>query len=129
MQKCKYLDDLGIPTSEYGTNFTSDDDPRQASWFEEQKEYGFDNRETWSLDRMFIEWIYTRVMMYKERAIINTKFHKISYKSNEITQAEAMDKILELSKLCLLSDDDELIYVNSREICDIWKELLPLMWW
>ena len=131
MQKCKYLDDLGIPINEYGTNFMPDDDSREKDWSKERKEYGFDNRETWNLNRIFIEWIYTRVKMYKEYTcrIINTNFHKITYKDNEITQAEAMDKILELSKLCLLSDDDELIYGNLREICDIWKELLPLMWW
>lgn len=26
MQKCKYLDDLGIPINEYGTNFITDDE-------------------------------------------------------------------------------------------------------
>ena len=58
MQKCKYLDDLGIPINEYGTNFMSNDDPREKGWSKERKEYGFDNRETWNLDRIFIEWIY-----------------------------------------------------------------------
>ena len=29
MQKCKYLDDLGLKIEEYGTNFTSNDDPRE----------------------------------------------------------------------------------------------------
>ena len=129
MQKCKYLDDLGIPINEYGTNFMSDDDPREKDWSEERKEYGFDNRETWNLDRIFIEWIYTRVMMYKEYTIVNTDFHKITYKDNKITQGQAIDKILELAKQSLLSNDEELFYENSREICDLWKEVLPCMWW
>lgn len=130
MQKCKYLDDLGIPINEYGTNFMSDDDPRKEDWSKERKEYGFDNRETWNLDRIFIEWIYTRVMMYKEYTIVATSFHKITYKGNEITQGQAMDKILELAKEILLDmDNNKLFYNNSREICDIWKEVLPYMWW
>ena len=97
MQKCKYLDDLGIPINEYGTNFMEDTDHRAGSWAKEREEYGFDNRETWNLDRIFIEWIYTRVLMYKEYTICNLDYHKFTYKDSEITQAEAIDKILELS--------------------------------
>lgn len=129
MQRCKYLDDLDIPIDEYGTNFMSDDDHRAESWSKEREEYGFDNRETWNLDRIFIEWIYTRVMMYREHSIVNTDFHKITYKDNKITQGQAIDKILELAKQSLLSNDEELFYENSREICDLWKEVLPYMWW
>ena len=29
MQKCKYLDDLGLKIEEYETNFMYDDDPRE----------------------------------------------------------------------------------------------------
>lgn len=130
MQKCKYLDDLGLKIEEYGTNFMPDDDPREENWSKERKEYGFDNRETWNLDRIFVEWIYTRVMMYKEYSCVDTSFHRISYKDSTITQGEAIDKILELSKEILLDmDNDELCYENSREICDLWKEVLPCMWW
>lgn len=135
MQKCKYLDDLGIPMNEYGTNFMSDDDHRAESWAKEREEYGFDNRETWNLDRIFIEWIYTRVLMYKEYSIVDLDYHKFPYKDLEITQAEAIDKILELSKEILLMDDyysiknSEKTINNQREICDLWKEVLPAMWW
>lgn len=130
MQKCKYLDDLGLKIKEYGTNFMDDDDPREENWAKEREEYGFDNRETWNLDRTFIEWIYTRVMMYKEYTCVDVDFHKFSYKDEAITQGEAMDRILDLAKQILLnSDNDELWYENSREICDLWKEVLPCMWW
>lgn len=130
MQKCKYLDDLNIPIDKYGTNFMPDDDWRASSWAEEREEYGFDNRETWNLDRIFIEWIYTRVMMYKEYSVVDMNYHKIKYKDTEITQGEAIDKILELAKEILLDvDNGEMFYDNSREICDIWKEVLPCMWW
>ena len=55
MQKCKYLDDLGLKIEEYGTNFISDDDSRKENWAIEREEYGFDGRETWNLDKIFIE--------------------------------------------------------------------------
>lgn len=130
MQKCKYLDDLGLKIEKYGTNFMSDDDPREESWSKERKEYGFDNRETWNLDRIFIEWIYTRVMMYKEYACVDTSFHKFSYKDEEITQGQAIDRILELSKEILIEPDNTQLWCeNIIEICDLWKEVLPYMWW
>jgi hypothetical protein len=84
------------------------------------------------MDRIFVEWIYTRVMMYKEVTIVDTSFHKIMYKEKEITHGEAIDKILELAKECLMHtdiDDEQLWYDNTREICDLWKEILPYMWW
>ena len=130
MQKCKYLEDLGLKTEQYGTNFMPDDDKRAKKWAKERKKYGFDNREIWNLDRTFIEWIYTRVKMYKEYATIDMNFHKVKYKDNMITQGEGIDKILELAKEILLDiENDELFYENVREICDLWKELLPYMWW
>ena len=131
MQKCKYLDDLNIPIHEYGTNFVSDyHDCRASSWFKEREEYGFDNRETWNLDRIFVEWIYTRLMMYKEYANIDMNYHKVLYKDEEMTQEQIINRILEISKEALLSyPDEELWYENIKEICDLWKEILPFMWW
>ena len=122
---------MGIPLTKYGTNFVSDNDKRAQKWKAEQEEYGFDNRETWNLDTTFIEWVYTRVMMFKECAdkTVDLSYHKIVYKGEEITQIQAMDKLLELAKQYLTNDDDELRYSNAREICDLWKELMPYMWW
>ena len=42
-----------------------------------RKEYGFDGRETWNLDKIFIEWIYTRVKYYKEHTCADMDFYKI----------------------------------------------------
>lgn len=136
MQKCKYLDDLGLKPEEYGTNFIDENDKRNDAWNEQRRQYGFDERETWNLNTTFIEWIYTRFMMYKEICIVDTSFHKIPYKDQEITQKEAIDKVLSLAKEILQNGDsvwneniDKMIFENSREICEILKELLPYMWW
>ena len=131
MKRCKYLDDLGLKVNQYGTNFVSDyHDCRASSWFKEREEYGFDNRETWNLDRIFVEWIYTRLMMYKEYANIDMNYHKVLYKDEEMTQEQIINRILEISKEALLSyPDEELWYENIKEICDLWKEILPFMWW
>lgn len=131
MQKCKYLDDLGLKPEDYGTNCVPDDDERAEDWLEEREMYGFDSRETWCLEYTFFEWIYTRLMMYKEccSGVIDLSFHKIQYKDKEITQLEAINLILDFAKEAIISRDDEVMYKNGREICDIWKEVLPCMWW
>lgn len=130
MKKCKYLDDLGLKVNQYGTNFTSNNDSRKKIWSKERKEYGFDSRETWNLDRIFVEWIYTRLMMYKECANIDMNYHKVLYKDEEMTQEQVINRILEISKEALLSySDEELWHKNIKEICDLWKEILPFMWW
>lgn len=130
MKRCKYLDDLGLKVNQYGTNFTSNNDSRKKIWSKERKEYGFDSRETWNLDRIFVEWIYTRLMMYKECANIDMNYHKVLYKDEEMTQEQIINRILEISKEALLSyPDEELWYENIKEICDLWKEILPFMWW
>lgn len=68
--------------------------------------------------------------MYKERCILDLNYHKIAYKGLELTQGEIIDKILELAKEILLDiNNDSLFYNNSREICDLWKEILLYMWW
>lgn len=134
MQKCKYLDDIGLKINEYGTNFMPDDDHRADSWNKDRYEYGFDVRETWNLDITFIEWIYTRLMMYKERTCVDLNVHKISYKKDgikiKLTQAEAIDRILELAKEILVNRSvDNNVKENKKEICKIWTKLICLMWW
>lgn len=130
MQKCKYLDDLGIDIDKYGTNFMPDNDERQPLWERERAIYGFDRREIWNLDMTFVEWIYTRLMMYKEHSCVDFSFHKFKFKSKVITQGEAIDYILKWAKEILLDpNNDELRYKNSRRICTVWKEILPVMWW
>lgn len=133
MQKCKYLEDIGLAITEYGTNFMSDDDKRSKDWALERTLYGFDNRETWNLNIIFIEWLYTRVLMYKEQASkrIDLSFHKIQYHNEILSQIEVIDRILSLSKEILLDQkQDELLFIEkSYEICELWKEVLPYMWW
>lgn len=132
-QKFKYLDDLGIRVEDYGTNFISDG--RNDFWSEQRDIYGFDERETWSLKDTFIEWIYTRVKMYKEFAsnMINLEYHHFIFKGESYTQLQMIDMILEKCEAILKSeyierDNDENIE-NQRDICDMWKEVLPAMWW
>lgn len=139
MQRCKYLDDLGLDITEYGTNFIPDDDGRAKLWAKQREEYEFDDRETWFLDMSFIEWIYTRLMMYKEVTVVNLSFYKITYNGQAMTQGEVIDRIIELAKEILTFNDsgeledmykfDEIYSKNLEEICLLWKDIAPRMTW
>lgn len=126
---CKYLDDLGIPLQNQHTNFSNNKDRRWKRWKKERKVYGFDSRETWNLDKMLVEWIYTHFKMYKELTIVNLKFHKFDYNGEKITQEEAIDIILEACENCLISDNDLLDESLPEEIYTLIGRVMPAMWW
>ena len=96
MQRNKYLDDLNISIDKYGTNFTSDKDERNEIWNKQREIYGFDSRECWNLDQIFIQWLYSHLMMYLEyvTGIINLEYHKFVFADKEYTQKEAIEFII-----------------------------------
>lgn len=136
MQHNKYIEDLGIPLKNIGTNFCDDTDGRNKKWKEERKIYGFDERETWSLDHYFVEWLYSHLMMYMETGgtVIDLNYHKFNFEGKEYTQKEAIDYILYACKEYLLCDDiycgntGELI-PNTQKAIRLFAEILPAMWW
>ena len=158
MQRNKYLDDLNITIEKYGTNFVPDNDSRYKTWNEEKSLYGFDARETWNLDELMIEWLYSHLMMYKERARIDMTYHKFDipvlqtvpenkkdmYEKYYIerienhTQGEAIDLCIEYLKYYLIIFN--YVYVSDNEISDkciekarcalkILAEIFPALWW
>lgn len=132
MIKCKYLDDLDIPIDHYFTNFMKDNDPREERWAKQREEYGFDDRETWNLDKIMIEWIYTRFKMYLEIGgeIINLNTNEIlfSYKGKELTQKKAIEVILNKAEEVLIDDLDSSLFY-TKDIMLLLGELIPAMWW
>lgn len=145
MQRNKYLEDLGLKIEDYGSNYIykeKEGTNRRKLFEQERKDYGFDERETWSLDYYFAEWLYSRLMMYKEVAsnVVNLKYHKIEWKSKEITQLEAIDILINVSKDYILSENDYIkdtipleevnkIYNTFYESMELWGKILRYMWW
>ena len=68
--------------------------------------------------------------MYQEINGVDTNFYRFVYNGEELTQEQMMDRILCLSSDILLEKvDDNKQHEYMREICDIWKDILPCMWW
>lgn len=133
----KYLDDIGV-TKDQNMWWFDDaqypDDKRIEKWKTEREIYGFDDRETWDLQRAFYLWLYERLMKYVESAspIINLEFHKFEYKGKEYTQLEMIDMMLDLLKFCFspeFNDLDQEHLEKINEIGKMWALVLPAMWW
>ena len=126
----KYLDDIGVDLW-----LGLEDDERQERWGKEQEEYGFDERETWSLDHAFYCWLYERLKMYVERAskIVQLDFHKFEYEGEELTQQECIDRMIYGCEVYFAQEDEWNISEEDRKIINdiakIWAIVLPAMWW
>lgn len=136
MQKNKYLDDLGIPIKNYGTNWTKDGDKREKRWKRQRKKYGFDERETWNLDHLFVEWLYSHLTMYKEICCVDLTYHKFVFKDKEYTQEEAIDYIIDICKEYITTYDEVSFTDKENDLLDkvadairMFAEIHPAMWW
>lgn len=104
------------------------DDNRQEFWKEQRKEYGFDERDTWSLNYTLVLLIYPRLKMYNEINIVNTSFYKFIFEGNEYTQQECIDLILEGLETYLIKDNLDLSDDDYKNIENAFA-LLGLIWW
>jgi hypothetical protein len=146
----KYLNDIGIKSNDvciFNTESIDKDKNRQKRFKKQRKEYGFDERETWSMDYTMATWIYSHFKAYKEYAskIVNLTYHKfnipewneeenvISNEMIEINQEEAIDIVIKNIKFYLKYSDD----LNKGDIAikkfeyafRIIGIIAPAMWW
>lgn len=130
-QKNKYLEDLGLKKEDYGLNWLSKDDDRLKDFNDEKKMYGFCSAETWNMDRIFCEWLYSHCKMYLEKVegIINMEFHCVEIDGEEVTQLQCIQRIIKLTGEALTDSDGEAATMKLREAILIWAEVFPLMWW
>lgn len=137
-QRNKYLDDLGLAAHTYGTNFTdSKDDARRKEWKKQKKKYGFDSRETWCMSDLFIQWLYSHLIMYKKEAgkIIDLEYHKVIFDGKEYTQKQAIKKMIKWLRYYLIHNDDEDIEISKRayekatRAARLWAVTLHYMSW
>ena len=131
MQRNKFLEQLGLKKQEYGTNFCTKKDKRYKKWKKQQKKYGFDSRECWNLNNTFVEWLYSRLCMYKKEAskIIDLTYHTFEWNNETITLLQAIDLILEVCKEHLTTEFLDKDYTKIQEIMPLWGMILPYMWW
>ena len=136
LQRNLYLEKLGLDIHKYGVNFCGKGDRRWSDWKKERKLYGFDNRETWCIEPLFVEWIYSRFKMYLEQTVVDLEYYKIPYQKDPdaepimVTQKKAIKIIMKMCRDFLLKNDED--YASARldpSFYPLLSELMPLMWW
>lgn len=138
----KYIDDLGIKFEDTPQGFCNEEflenvpGTRGEYWHKERAIYGFDNRETWSLDYAIKLYLYERLCMYNEVNCIDTEFHKFKYKGEELSQQQCIDRMIEGLKLDLTLSDlnekrfkDENIKSKINDVFPILALCINSLWW
>jgi hypothetical protein len=127
----KYLTNAKVKESEMPWNWRPDD-KRQEKWKKEREEYGFDERETWSLDYTFRLWFYERLKMYNDINKIDTNYHNFEYKKETYTLQQCIDFILSTFEETFKDD----MWDFKKEIKDkVFKAyalislIMPWLWW
>ena len=131
MIKHKILSDIGLKEEQMMVNLCGDNDSRAKDWAEQRKEYGFDERETWSLDYAFVEWLLERLVMYKNVTIVDMSYHKFDFKGEVLTQEECIDRMIELCKKYIFTKDswDAELPKTWYELTELWSICGQAMWW
>lgn len=73
----KYLEELGIKATDICIpNSENTEDSRMPRFLDQREKYGFDERETWSLDYTFACWLYEHLKMYLDVNCVDLEFYK-----------------------------------------------------
>lgn len=130
-QKNKYLEDLGLKKEDYGLNWLSKEDDRLKDFNDEKKMYGFCSAETWNMDRIFCEWLYSHCKMYLEitDGKVDLEFHSVEIDGEKVTQLECIQRIIKLTGEALTLPEEGVATDRLREAILIWAGVFPLMWW
>ena len=93
-------------------------------------------QETYVLDYSLIKWLNEHLKIYlkETEGIIDLTFHKFTYKKQEYTQLEIVNRLIEITDY--LSEQDE-YYLNMdkqkerlvKEMYDLLKLIHFYLWW
>lgn len=130
MQQHRYLEEI-IGREEVVQNWLPGDE-REERWQKQQAEYGFDDRETWSLDTTFFQWLYERLRMFKDIGgdVVDLNFNSFEIDGSKLTQLEIIDKMISNCEQIIKNDipDDETARLE-QETARLWSIVVPAMWW
>lgn len=130
MQQHRYLEEI-IEREKVVQNWFPGDE-REERWQKQRDEYGFDDRETWSLDATFFQWLYERLRMFKDIGgkTVDLSYHTFDVDGSEMTQLEIIDWMISNCEQIIKSDDiGGETAILEQETVRLWSIVLPAMWW
>lgn len=133
----KILDELGAQGAQGTWNMVEDTDERHSAWALERDVYGFDSRDTWSLDSTMMELLYERLVMFKKRSYdmvdLSSSFVKIDGEVRSVDNV--LDELIELSRTVIVngnssdSMDEAEVHAVAKKVWSIWTQAFQRFWW
>lgn len=95
----------------------SPDDTRHEQWKNEREKFGFDGRDTWSLDFTMTEMLYERLQMYMVKAdeIVNLSYHTYDFGGKTYTQREIILEMINDAETFLKFEYDAIDELNEDD--------------
>lgn len=126
----KYLNDLGIKPQNQFTNFAKD----EKRFKKERRIYGFDRRETYDIQYMFVEWLYQRLKMLKELTIVDMTQYKVFIYGKAKTVEYWVDTMIEQCEYILKLRnenrcEDSVYFETIKSITYIFSECSYWLGW
>ena len=132
MSRHKYFEDIENKSFEHPSKWGNlINDTRQKTWYNERRKYGFDSRETWNLNYVFICIIYERLKMYNEYTDnkIDKTFHHYEWKNKDYTFQQLINIVLDKCIFYLKNSDSDNAYELAKDIFEILGIIFPSLWW
>jgi hypothetical protein len=131
----KILNDIGLESENLPWEMLAND-KRQKLWKKERAEYGFDERDTWSLNYTLALLIYERLKFYRLYAPVEMdakNAHEYVFLGSEVKLGTAIDRVLSGFEAYIKHDkfgpEYEEIYAEYIQCWALLGVIQPSLWW
>ena len=129
--KRKYLDQANIPNESRPDKWWGNASHKKK-WKKQREKYGFDQRETYSMDTTFYCWLLEHLMMYKDVNDVNLDECQIQYNDQELTLSECIDRMIEGCRIALTNREYGYysdLKAKVDDVIKIWAVTIHAIWW
>ena len=129
--KRKYLDQANIP-NESRPDKWGKGTVRDKKWKKQREKYGFDERDTYSMDITFYCWLLEHLMMYNEVNNLDLDKCPIKYNEQELTLQECINRMIDGCRIALTNSNyefDSELKSKVDDVVNIWAVTIHTIWW
>ena len=129
--KRKYLDQANIP-NESRPDKWGKGTVRDKKWKKQRDKYGFDERDTYSMDTTFYCWLLEHLMMYNEVNNLDLDKCLIKYNEQELTLQECINRMIDGCRIALTNSNyefDSELKSKVDDVVNIWAVTIHTIWW
>ena len=130
--KRKYIDNISTEPYRTDTVRCKHLRTRLKHWWQ-RRIYGFDERETWDLDKTFYTWLYEHLMMYRDVTYVDlSQSRPHEWKGGTYTTEDLLNILIEYLTVAMTKDYEFCTEKEREQIDDIpviWGIIIKEMWW